>query len=89
MSVAFQRAVGIILCSAFVLVLACGQIFHWAIAKDYREIGRLQIVASQLGTENINRLAKRAQLISPRHIEAVAAVRFDLHAPTEGQVHHL
>ena len=89
MSVVFRRAVGITLCAACMLVLACGQIFHWAIVKDYHEIDQLRVVSSEFGTENINRLAKRAQLISPKHIEAVAAVRFDLHVPTEGQVHHL
>lgn len=89
MSVEFRRFVCVILCVAFVLVLGCGQIFHWTIVKNCQKIDQLQMVSSELGTENINRLAKRAQLMSPKHVEAVAAVRFDLHAPTKGQVHHL
>jgi len=89
MSVAFRRAVGITLCAAFVLVFACGQFFHWMIMKDYQEISQLQVIATDLGTANINELAKRAKLMSPQHVEAVAAVRLDLHAPTKGQIHNL
>jgi len=89
MSVELRRAVTIALCAALFLVVACGQFLHWRIMSGHQEAEQLQSVSSALSLENINLLAKRARLMSPEHVEAVAAVRLDLHVPGKGQVHRL
>ena len=89
MSVELRRAAIITLCVALFLVMACGQLLHWKIMRGYLAMEELQSVSSALGAENINLLARRARLMSPGHVEAVAAVRLDLHVPSKGQVHSL
>ncbi len=89
MSMELRRAVGITLCVALFFLLAGGQFFHWIIKNDYRQVDQLHAVAASLDSANITLRAKKAGLLSPKHIEAVAAVRFDLHVPVSGQVHRL
>jgi hypothetical protein len=89
MSVPLRRAVIIALCTALFLVVACGQFLHWRIMSGHQAVTQLQSASSALSVENINLLATRARLMSSEHIEAVAAVRLDLHVPGKGQVHRL
>jgi len=89
MSVPLRRAVIIALCAALFLVVACGQFLHWRIVNDSQVAEQLQRVSSDLAAENMTLLAQRARLMSPEHIEAVAAVRLDLHEPGRDQVHRL
>lgn len=89
MSVELRRAVVLVLCAALFSVVACGQFLHWRIANDSQVVEQLQAVSSDLAAENMNLLARRARLMSPEHIEAVAAVRLGLHEPGKDQVHRL
>lgn len=89
MSAQLRRAMCIVLGVALFIVLACGQFFHWKIMVSEQVVDQVQVEASTLGTENINLLAKRARLLSPAHVEAMAAVRLGLHAPAKSQVHRL
>ena len=89
LSVRLRRAVIIALCAALFLVVACGQLFHWRIMSAHQTTQQLQSVSVALDAENANLLAQRARLMSRKHVEAVAAVRLDLHAPVQGQVHRL
>lgn len=89
MSMEMRQAVSLTLGIALFLVLAGGQFFHWIAQNDYRQVVQLQAVSASLDSANINLRARKAGLMSPKHIEAVAAVRLDLHAPTSGQVHRL
>ncbi len=89
MSPEMRQAVALTLGTALFLVLAGGQFFHWIAQNDYLQVAQLQAVSASLDSANINLRAKKAGLMSPKHIEAVAAVRLDLHAPTPGQVHRL
>ena len=89
MSMPLRRAVIVVLCVAFFLVVAGGQFMHWRIMKGAQVVEQLQSVSSGLAAENMTLLAQRARLMSPEHIEAVAAVRLDLHEPGKGQVRRL
>ncbi len=89
MSSELRRAVGITLCTALFFLLAGGWFFHWITVGESLRTEQLQAVTASLDTANINLRAKKAGLLSPKHIEAVAAVRFGLHAPVSGQVHRL
>lgn len=89
MSAPLRRAVVLVLCAAVVLVMACGQFLHWRIMNGSRVAEQLQAVSSDLAVENMNLLARRARLMSPEHVVAMAAVRLDLHEPGKGQVHRL
>lgn len=89
MSAPLRRAVVLVLCAALFLVVACGQFLHWRIMKGSLVVEQLQSVSSDLAVENMDLLARRARLMSPEHVEAVAAVRFDLHEPGKDQVHRL
>ena len=89
MSAPMRRAVIIVLCAALFLVVAIGQFLHWRIMQGVRDVEQMQSVSSSLNAENVTLLARRARLMSPEHIEAVAAVRLDLHEPARGQVHRL
>lgn len=89
MSAPMRRAVIIVLCVALFLVVAIGQFLHWRIMQGARVVEQMQAVSSSLNAENVHLLARRARLMSPEHIEAVAAVRLGLHVPGKGQVHRL
>jgi len=89
MSASLRRALLLVLASAVVVVLVVGQLLHWGVVRQYRQVEQLRAVSARLETDNINLRAKRAGLMSPAHIEALAAVRLGLHAPARGQVHHL
>jgi hypothetical protein len=79
----------LVLASAVAIVLVVGQFLHWGVVRQYNQVEQLRTVSAQLETDNINLRARRAGLMSPAHIEALAAVRLGLHAPVKGQVHHL
>ncbi len=89
MSPALRQAVAVTLGAALFFVLTIGQLFNWMTMNDYRQVEQLQAVSRSLGAVNINLRAKKAGFMAPKHIEAVAAVRLGLHAPTSGQVHRL
>ena len=89
MSAELRQAVGITLCVALFFLLAGGQFFHWVTGNDFQQVEQLHAVSASLDSANITLRAKKAGLLSPKHIEAVAAVRFGLHAPVSGQVHRL
>ena len=89
MSPALRRAVGITLGAGLFCLLAGGCFFHWITASESMRIKQLQAVTVTLDSANIELRAQKETLLSPRHIEAVAAVRFGLHAPVAGQVHRL
>ncbi|HHD56631.1 MAG TPA: hypothetical protein ENK89_02995 [Desulfobulbaceae bacterium] len=89
MSAQLRRAVGITICVAFFVFLTGGMFFHWITGNEYQQVEQLHAVSASLDSANINLRAKKAGLLSPKHIEAVAAVRFGLHAPVAGQVHRL
>ncbi|RUM40094.1 MAG: hypothetical protein DSY57_00250 [Desulfobulbus sp.] len=89
MSAELRRAVGITICAALFFLLAGGRFFHWITENEYRQVEQLHAVSASLDSANITLRAKKAGLLSPKHIEAVAAVRFGLHVPVSGQVHRL
>jgi len=89
MSPALRRAATLVLATAAVVLLAAGQCLHWAVVRQYHQVERLRARSAQLEAANSTLRANRANLFSPAHIEALAAVRLGLHTPTKGQVHHL
>jgi len=89
MSPSLRRAFMLVLATAAVVFLAGGQCLHWAVAHQYCQVEQIRAISAQLESDNIKLRAKRAGLLSPDHIEALAAVRLGLHAPVKGQVHRL
>ncbi len=89
MSPELRRAAGITLCVGLFVLLAGGSFFHWISIKESSQISQLQAATAALDSANIELRARKAGLLAPKHIEAVAAVRFGLHAPVDGQYHRL
>lgn len=79
----------LVLAAALVIVFAVSQFMHWRIANADGRLQQLQVVRTDRGSENIKLLAQRAHLMSEQHITTVAAVKFDLQPPGEGQVKRL
>lgn len=88
-SVQLRRVIIFSLCAALFLVMACGQFLHWRIMSSHQAAEQLQSASLVLNVDCLNLLAKRARLLTPEHVQAVAAVRLDLHVPGQGQVHRL
>jgi len=89
MSASLRRAMLLVLVSAAVVVITVGQLLHWAVVRQYHQVEQARALGSQLETTNINLRARKAGIMAPAHIEALAAVRLGLHTPDKGQVHHL
>ena len=89
MSPELRRAAGITLGAGLFVLLAGGCFLHWITAGESMRIKQLQAVTVTLDSANIELRAKKAALLSSKHIEAVAAVRLGLHAPVDGQYHRL
>ena len=89
MSPELRRSIGITLCAALFVLLAGGWFFHWTSGHESRRIEELQAVTAALDSANIELRARKAGLLAPKHIEAVAVVRFGLHSPVDGQYHRL
>ncbi|BCO09696.1 hypothetical protein GF1_20720 [Desulfolithobacter dissulfuricans] len=84
-----HRPVAIVVVLGFVAALGAGQLMQWRTGSALRVMEQQQSRRVELGEENIRLLASRAKLASRQYVEAVAAVRFDLHAPGKNQVHRV
>ncbi len=89
MSPSLRRAIMLVLAVAAVVLVAAGQCLHWAVVRQYEQVEQVRAISAQIESANIELRARRAGMLSPAHIEALAAVRLGLHAPVKGQVHRL
>jgi len=89
MSPALKQAMLSAVFVTVLITLAISQVIGWQVHRVENRRQLLQERADSLNSEQINLLARRAKLLSPGYIEAVAAVRLGLHAPDKGQVHRL
>lgn len=83
------RPMVVVVCTALAVVVGMGQLLHWRIVQEQVALEQLQSIRGDVGSENIRLLAARARLMSPEHVEAVAAVQLQLYRPDDRQIHHL
>lgn len=84
-----KKPLVLVLAAALIIVFAGSQFMHWRIVNADDRFQQIQAVRTDMGSENIKLLAQRAHLMSEQHIASVAAVKFDLQLPGEGQVKRL
>ena len=72
---------------AVVVVSLCGsQFVAWRVGKVEGTLERIASEKKQINDRYIELRSKRAQLMSEKHVRAVAGVRFGLFIPDKGQV---
>ena len=84
-----KKPLVLVLVTALIIVFTVSQFIHWRIVNADDRLQQIQAVRTDMGSENIKLLAQRARLMSEQHIASVAAVKFDLQLPGEGQVKRL
>lgn len=71
------------------VVLGVSQIFAWQVGKTVEAVTQLKAEGALLADENVRLRARKAQLSSKKHIEAVASARLELFAPGKKQVYRM
>ena len=84
-----QRPLAVILFTVILVVAGVSQLFSWQIQKAQTTLQQVQQQQKVLDDLHMVLLAKRAQLTSESHIQALAGVRLELHVPAKGQVHKM
>lgn len=84
-----QRPLAAILIGVFLAVAGTSQLFSWQIQKAQQMLQQVQQQQKALGDLHMVLLAKRAQLASGSHIQALAGARLELYVPSKGQVHQM
>ncbi|MBM9511077.1 cell division protein FtsL [Desulfogranum marinum] len=84
-----QRPLAVILIAAVVLVAGVSQLFSWQIQRAQKTLQQVQQQRKVLDDSHMILLAKRAQLTSESHIQALAGARLELYVPSQGQVHKM
>lgn len=88
-SASLKRQVAGVVGAAVLAVLGISQVFSWQSGRLEDVFSTDQQVKNNLTSENIALRAKRAQLISKSHVQAVAGVRLELFPPAGNQVHKM
>lgn len=84
-----QRPLAVILIAAVVVVAGVSQLFSWQIQSAQKTLQQVQQRQNVLDDSHMALLAKRAQLTSESHIQALAGARLELYMPSKGQVHKM
>lgn len=84
-----QRPLAAILIAVVLVVAGASQLFSWQIQKTQEALQQVQQHQKVLDDLHVILLAKRAQLTSESHIQALAGARLELYVPTTGQVHKM
>lgn len=84
-----QRPLTIILIAVILAVAGASQLFSWQIQRVQKTLQQVQQQQKMLNDSHVVLLAKRAQLTSESHIQALAGARLELYVPAKGQVHKM
>ncbi len=84
-----QRPLAVILIAVLLVVAGVSQLFSWRIQKAQKVLQQVQQQQKVLDSLHMVLRAKRAQLTSESHIQALAGARLELYMPAKGQVHKM
>ncbi len=84
-----DRTVVISCCAVVFGVVCCSQFLEWQAGKVEGHLEKVSLVQRQLNDQHIVLRSKRAQLMSEKHIQAIAGARLELFVPNQGQVHKM
>ena len=84
-----QRPLAAILIGVLLVVAGTSQLFSWQIQRTQQMLQQVQQQQKGLDDLHMVLLAKRAQLTSESHIQALAGARLELYVPAQGQVHQM
>jgi|GEM_PF-1866627 len=89
LSTPLKRQLAGVIGAAVLAVMGISQILSWQSGRLEDVLSAGQQVKTNLSNENVVLRAKRAQLISKSHVQAVAGVRLELFPPSSNQVHKM
>lgn len=83
------KSASVIVLSIVGIMLGITQLLVWQAAGTKSEIAGLLTSKDEIASTNVTLRAAKAQLLSKGQMQAVAAVKFDIHVPSQGQVHRM